>query len=356
MKKLLIPIVIFLLLAVPVFAPNNVEVYLFTAPGCPHCANIHNFLADMQEKYPTLIVHEVQVSDDIELFKTMLQAYEVPFEEWSLVPRTFISDKTFLGDMPFINAFEENMQYCLENKCELLYEPLVQQELHLGKLVALAATDAVSPCELAVLTMLLTAIMIRNPERKTKILFAGLAFALAVFIAYFAFGSLIIFGFKSVISITDFSTSLLHTVLAGFAIILGLANLKDFIWPDAPLVEVPLAWRPRMKSLIAKTASVGGAFVVGLLVSFFLTPCSIGPYFVAGGLLAEMNWTVALPLLFMYNLIFIAPMVAMIFIIYFGISTIEKTSRWRKAAWRYLHLAIALIMFGLGGAMLMGWV
>lgn len=356
MKKLIVPILFLLLLAVPVFAQNTVDVYLFYGSGCPHCAKVSEYLSDLQETYPTVEVHELNAADETELFKNMLQAYDVPMEEWGYVPRVFINTETCLGDVPCIEMIEDKIEYCLDNECALLFEPEQKQELHLEKLILLAGADAISPCELAVLTLLLTAIMVRNPERKIKVLFAGLAFALAIFIAYFTFGSLIIVGFKSASAIASFSSTILYKILAIFAIGLGILNLKDFIWEDKPICEVPLSWRPKMKKLIARTTSVPGAFVVGILVSVFLTPCTIGPYFVAGGILSELSWTAALPLLFAYNIIFIIPMVSLVFIIYFGVSTLEKTTKWRKKGWKYTHLLIAALMFALGGAMLMGWI
>ena len=357
MNKILIPILIFILLVTPVMAEEVHELHYFGLDACPHCANLEPYLEDWAEQYQNqnliLIKHDASVEQ--ELFKHMLTDYGVPTNEWGQVPRVFISDYTCVGDTPCINGLEAEIQKAIEFGCNTP-ECTDSEEIHLEKLIALAAADAVSPCELAVLTMLLTAIMVRNPDKKRKILWAGLAFALAVFSTYFIFGSLIILGFKSLGSLASFSSSYLFKGLAVFAIILGLINLKDFFQPDKPLAEVPKSWRPKMRSLIAKTASVPGAFVTGLIVSFFLTPCTIGPYFVAGGILSEMVWTTALPLLFMYNLIFIAPMVALIFLIYFGVTTIDKTSKWRKKLWKYTHLLIALLMFILGILMWNGWI
>ncbi|MBU3904706.1 MAG: hypothetical protein KJ906_00980 [Nanoarchaeota archaeon] len=355
MNKILIPILIFILLVTPALAEVH-ELHYFGLEGCPHCVNLEPYLEDWAVKYTnlTLIKHDASVEQ--ELFKHMLTDYGVPTNEWGSVPRVFISDYTCVGDIPCINGLDVEIEKAIEFGCQTptcINEP---EEMHLGKLMALAAADAVSPCELAVLTMLLTAIMIRNPDKKKKILWAGLAFALAVFSVYFIFGSLIVLGFKSLSGLASFNSSILYKVLASFAILLGLINLKDFFTPDKPLAEVPLGWRPKMRAIISKTASVPGAFVTGLIVSLFLTPCTIGPYFVAGGILSEMVWTTALPLLLVYNLIFILPMIGLVFMIYFGVSSIEKTSKVRKNVWKYTHLLIALLMFALGISMWMGWI
>ena len=54
-------------------------------------------------------------------------------------------------------------------------------------------------------------------------------------------------------------------------------------------MEVPLSWRPKMMKLIQSVISPCGAFVIGILVSLFLLPCSSGPYMVILGLLKSTN-------------------------------------------------------------------
>jgi len=356
MKKLLISLLFIILLTVPVFAQNSVDVYFFYKPGCQYCAAVDASLQTMLSQNPNLTVHSINAVTNPDAFKSMLQQYNVPVNEWTPVPRTFISDETFLGAGAAIDDIENKIEYCLENECEPTKQPAEpeKQDLHLTKLITLAAADAVSPCELAVLTLLLTAVMLRNPGKKMKVLLSGFAFTFAIFLSYFTFGTLITFGFKSLTSISVLGPYL-HTLLAAIAIIIGLINIKDFLTPEKPIAEVPVGLRPKMRQIIGKTASVPGSFVAGLLVSFLLTPCTIGPYFVAGGLLSEMAWTTSLMLLFAYNIIFIAPMIALVLIISFGVSNLEKITKWRNQKWKYTHLIIALLMFGLGIAMLMGW-
>ena len=69
-----------------------------------------------------------------------------------------------------------------------------------------------------------------------------------------------------------------------------------------------MAWRPKMMKIIQSAVSPMGAFVIGILVSLFLLPCSSGPYFVVLGLLKSENVSIAglgfLIFWFLYNLIF----------------------------------------------------
>ncbi|MFQ6057201.1 MAG: hypothetical protein ACE5J3_14615 [Methanosarcinales archaeon] len=79
-----------------------------------------------------------------------------------------------------------------------------------------------------------------------------------------------------------------------------------------------------MKNIINSATSPFGAFFVGLVVSMFLLPCTSGPYFVAGGLLSGISWLNALPLLIFYNIIFVAPMIGITFIVYSGFASVER--------------------------------
>ena len=62
------------------------------------------------------------------------------------------------------------------------------EALSLSYILFLAAVDAVNPCALAVLTLILIGILTHDPEKKKKILLAGLAFTLAIYITYFIYG------------------------------------------------------------------------------------------------------------------------------------------------------------------------
>lgn len=344
------------LLVTPVFAANKVDLYFFGNPNCPHCANLQAWFDTIQSNHTTLNIIKLNGGENLELFKNMLSSYNVSTSQWGQVPRVFIGNYTCLGDVPCINTLEEKIKYCEQNNCNVTTAEKEEKKIDLSKLVGLAVADSVSPCELSVLILLLTVLFLREPEKKYKILFGGLAFILGIFLTYFTFGLLIIFGFKSVINFTSFDKTFLHMLLALVAIAIGLLNFRDFLKPEDPLAEVPMGWRPKMKEIIKKTTSVPGAFLVGIAVSLFLTPCTIGPYFVAGGILAGVTWAEALPWLFLYDIIFVFPMFVMTLILYFGLTSSEKAAEWRQSKRKYMHLISALILITLGIAMLMGLV
>ena len=222
------------------------------------------------------------------------------------------------------------------------------------KIIALAFTDAINPCALAVMTMILVSILLTNPGKKHKVLLGGIAFTLAVFIGYFFYGLIIIQLFKSFVEFTSVIYPYLTNALAIAAILLGIFNIKDFInyKPGGLATEMPMKFRPRLRLLIKRITSPRGAFFIGIFVTLFLLPCTIGPYIIASGILSTLNIIKTIPYLIIYNIIFVIPMLVITVIVYAGISTTEKVSMWKEKNIRYIHLITGLLLVGLGIAIL----
>lgn len=224
------------------------------------------------------------------------------------------------------------------------------------RIITLALADAINPCALAVMTMVLVAILLTNENKKHKVLLGGLAFTLAVFIGYFFYGLIIIQLFKSFIQFTSVIYPYLTKGLAVLAILLGMFNIKDFInyKPGGLATEMPLKIRPKVKQTIKKITSPRGAFFIGIFVTLFLLPCTIGPYIIASGSLSTLNFLKTIPYLLLYNLIFIIPMIAITFIVYAGVSTTDRVSEWKERNIKFIHLITGLLLIGLGIAIFTG--
>jgi len=236
-------------------------------------------------------------------------------------------------------------------------EDIESTELTLPKLVSLALVDAVNPCALAVLTLMLIAILTYNPTKKRNVLFAGFAFTVAVFIMYFFYGLVIIKFFQIVQMLTNVRLWL-YKILGVIAVILGLLNIKDFVKykPGGFATEMPMSLRPKVKKIISGITSPRGAFGIGIFVTLFLLPCTIGPYVIAGGILSAYEIIKTFPPLLLYNMIFVAPMIAITLIVYSGFRKVEDVSGWKEKNIRHLHLIAGIIMLCLGVGMFLGWI
>jgi cytochrome c biogenesis protein CcdA len=225
----------------------------------------------------------------------------------------------------------------------------VTENTPLSAIAALAVVDAINPCALSVLALILTAIVAHDPGNPRSVFRAGMTFVGAVFAVYFLYGAVIVAGF-SLLAGTSPIRSVLPAVLGAGAVLLGLVYLRAAAVPGTGgmLAALPGSIRPLVARCAEGAVSVPGACVAGAAVSLFLLPCTMGPYLIAGGLIGTGDVVNAAFALLLYNLIFILPMAAVTFGITLGIARIDAVSGWRDAHARILRGAGGILMVVLG--------
>ncbi len=328
------------------------DLYLIYAPGCPHCQKVETFLTEYLPKHPGINLVKINLTTEYEKAYKLQKEVKVPFEYLGYTPKLIYKNDYCIGDVPCI----EFIQKKVEENAENISKKEENGGLTIVKMTALAAVDAINPCALAVLIILLSMALLRYEKNKKMILFSGLAFTLAIFIAYLSMGLLIIAGYKAATEMASLQMKSLRTIIAVLAIVIGIFNLKDYFnyGGFGFVMEVPFSWRPKMKKIIKNAHTPIAAFIAGIIVSLFLLPCTAGPYFVASAILAPLTFMEAMPWLIWYNLIFIMPMLGITLLVYLGLAEMEKLQKWRNANIRNLHLFAALILIVFGILMLLG--
>lgn len=350
----------FLLTAVPTPPPafaaggQPVDMVLFYGRGCPHCAAMRDYLAEARLQHPEMRLDEREIyfdADNVQLFEKLAAAYGATIQG---MPTLFIGNDVIVGFADEMKPeLEQKIAACIADGCPAPLDRVsgtstgAAPALTLTAVVTAAAVDAINPCAFAVLIILITAVL--GAGSRHRVLFAGLAFSLAVFISYYLMG----LGVYSAVEAAG-ATQAIYVVVGMLAILIGLFNLKDYLWYGRWFVmEVPRSWRPTMKAIIQRVTSVPGAFFTGFVVSLFLLPCTSGPYIVILGLLGKTaTRPEALAWLVLYNLIFVLPMIAITLAVYFGLTTAEKAEAWRTRNLRRLHLFAGIIILALGIGML----
>ncbi len=228
--------------------------------------------------------------------------------------------------------------------------------LTLSKVIGLATVDAINPCALAVLALMLMAILSYSKNRK-RVLLSGLSFSLAIFIGYIIYGVLLVKIFQLMQVITTIRLTL-YKILGLFAILLGALQLKDSMnyKPGGFMTEMPMSWRPKAKKLIENATGPASSFFVGIFVTLFLLPCTMGPYLIMTGIISMYQLVKVLPWLILYNVIFISPMILITLLVYAGLSNVKDVKKWRDKKIRVIHFIESFILLGIGFAMFMGWV
>ncbi len=347
--------------------PTATEALLFISPGdCPGCQLLQDLLALYMTQWPNLGLKSYVLGEGESqaLLEKLSRLYRVPAKG----PALFVGEVAVAGDRLYPSrggalafpslegnrALEQAVGQAVESRAVSPLEKLrLREKLTIGAVVAGAALDSINPCDFAVLVLLLGTLLVMG--KRMKVIWAGLAFAAGIFVAYFALG----FVLYSLLGLTVGTRAFREPFILGvssLAILVGLWQMKDLLWYGKWFsIEVPESWKPTVKKLTASVVSVPGAFVIGLVDSLFLAPCTSGPYIVILTLLSQTTtrWQGA-GLLLLYNFIFILPMVAITFLVHFGMTTTARAERWRQAKLGKLHFATGLVMLLLGVGMIVG--
>lgn len=363
--RFLLLAVIFCICASSAIAQETTCIYFFYGDGCQHCAKAEPHLTYLESKHD-LDIQKFEIYKDRQnmlLLSDYFDSYDIPDKDKG-VPVIFIADKYLIGYDPIVEQLDELIKSNKGAECPVLNgvdgtgvvgkkSPLERLAgLSLLTIIGAAFVDSINPCAIAVLLILMAALMAAG--RKGRAIKAGLAFTLSIYIAYFLFG----IGLFSAIQVSGFSYWI-YKGIGILAVLIGLANIKDFFWYGAGgfVMEIPRSWRPTLKNLLSKVTSPLGAFLIGFIVCFFELPCTGGPYIVILGLLADrMTLMASIPLLILYNVVFVLPLIFITLLVYAGYSTVEKTTEWKERNLRLLHLIAGLIMLALGALIVFGFV
>lgn len=362
---IILTIFIFSINIIPVYAEQRTCIYFFYGEGCQHCASVEPLIKDLKNQQQHIVeVHEFEIynnrSNMIHLSR-FFDNYNIQNENRG-VPAVFIGNQYLIGDKPILENLESIIKDEVGSGCpdfngqnmtgiSSSSSPLEKlNSLSLLTIIGAALVDSINPCAIAVLLILLGALLASG--NKKQAFKAGLAFTLSIYIVYFLFG----LGLFSALQVSGLSFWF-YKIIGILAIILGLANIKDFFWYGGGgfVMEIPRAWRPKLKKMLSGVTSPFGAFLLGFAVCLFELPCTGGPYIVILGLLAErMTMLASIPLLLIYNLFFVIPLIIITFMIYLGFANVEKTSEWKERNIRKLHLIAGIIMLILGVVVVLG--
>ena len=136
--------------------------------------------------------------------------------------------------------------------------------LNFIKITTLALADSINPCEIADLAMVLIAILIQNPEKKNRVLYAGIAFISSVYVGYTFYGIILVQMFMSFNEWILKNTPILYNGFAILTMIIGALNIKDFFFykKGSFATEMPIFMRSKVKRIIERITSPSGAFII----------------------------------------------------------------------------------------------
>lgn len=222
-------------------------------------------------------------------------------------------------------------------------------------IIGAALVDSINPCVFGVLIFLI-AFMTKVFKSPHRMLIGGIIYTAVVYASYFLIG----LGFLKFTVSFGLSVAV-YWIAATIAILAGLVEIKDFFWYGRgfSLQIIPGAAK-RIKLYTKYITKVekehhwlsylmaGGLGVFVVLVEL---PCTGAPYLAILAILGTGDIAQGIPLLLLYNLVFILPLFVIIGIAYFSKSS-KKLEAWKKEHRGLMRLVTGLFLIALGLYML----
>ena len=210
-------------------------------------------------------------------------------------------------------------------------------------LVAVAALiDSINPCAFSIL-LLTVAFLLSIGKLRSSVLSIGSAYIFGIFLVYLLIG----LGLLQTLHIFD-TPHFMAKVGASLLLLLGAINIANELFPRFPIkLAIPHVAHHRIALLMEK-ASVPTAVALGVLVGLCEFPCTGGPYLMVLGLLHDnVPYYTGVSYLFLYNLIFILPLV-LILLIASDKALLAKVQAWQQSERKAMRWGGGIAMMALG--------
>jgi cytochrome c biogenesis protein CcdA/thiol-disulfide isomerase/thioredoxin len=318
-------------------ASTEIHMAYFEEVGCSECDAVSAALEHVQGRYPQLVVHKLDILDDVALNLCLSERLGVPEEQQHDAPAVFVGSDYLVGKEVHYENLLSLIDRYVETGAEPTWESCQEQEAELPPpppwwtVILPGLGDGINPCAFATIIFFVSYLSLI--ERKGReIVLVGIAFTLAVFLSYLAFGIILRELLSGLIAWTGpVLRPILNAVMAILCVILAILSLGDFLKArrgDAKDMTLRLPDRLRKwinatirKSMRAETL-VAASFVSGIVISFIELTCTGQVYVpIILGLSTPGYRAQALVSLVVYCLAFIVPLVIVFVISFLGTSS-----------------------------------
>lgn len=209
-------------------------------------------------------------------------------------------------------------------------------------LIVAALIDSINPCAFSVL-ILTMAFLFSIGKFRSSILKIGSAYIAGIFLVYLLIG----FGILEVLHLFN-TPHFMAKLGAVLLIVLGAVNIINYFFPSFPVkLRIPSVAHQKMAELMEKT-SLPAAFLLGGLVGLCEFPCTGGPYLMVLGLLHDQaTYLKGVAFLFLYNLIFVLPLILTL-LFFSEVSSLKRMEVWKKQKTKQLRFWVGFFMIILG--------
>jgi len=346
---------------------KSVEINFFYSAICPHCQKEHEFLKELEKKYPEIKIKEYEVlynSENQKILNEFYEKYKVPERERGFVPITFTPTKYFVG---FNEQIGKEIEGCIK-ECLIGERPAPQKikipifgEIDISKMslpvltVTLGALDGLNPCAMWILLFLI-ALLINTRSRKRMWLIGG-TFILASGVVYY----LILAAWLNLFLAISY-VNLTRILIGVFALGVGAWQIKTFIGYKGvcPVINGSKRFGDRIRNGLRDRAEklALSPLTIGILVGLVILALGVNlvEFFCSAGLPATFTRILALnPLstlsyylyLFLYTFIFMLDDLIIFSIAVITLSKIgftDKYNYWATLIGGLLILALGILL------------
>lgn len=219
-------------------------------------------------------------------------------------------------------------------------------EIHLptlGLVVGSAVIDSINPCAIGVLILMISVIL-GNQQKVSRMLFLGGLYILSIFTTYLLAGLGLLYFLGSIpLFVTEYISIAVGTII----VLLGLVEIKDYFWYGKGFsLGIPLIFTKKIHEMAANV-TVPGVILTGAFVAGVELPCTGAPYLAIITILSTNFNLVAFIMLVLYNIIFVLPLVVILFLVAGG-TRLPAIKAWKQESRGVMRLAIGLLLVGLG--------
>ena len=347
---------------------NPIYLAYFYKVGCKECNIVDADLTFLRSQYPSLIVQEFNILEEVDLALWMARRAGRTDENNITAPAVFVGDKAFLTENEITpEALEIEIK-----KYETTGSPAFWDEYNKSEgiaalidkfktiewpgIMASGLIDGLNPCAFATIIFFVSYLTLSGRKGK-EILITGACFTLGIFLAYFLIGIAL---YKVMDLIKDqlaIAGKILYGLIAVLCLVMAFMSIRDYFKVrngdlSGMEMKLPEPLRKRINATIREgnnaTNYYLGAFVTGLLISFIELACTGQIYFpviVAMMSVPELK-AKAISYLLLYNLMFIVPLVIVFILAYNGTTSKDLTNFLKKHA-ATVKIGMAIIFLAL---------
>ncbi len=345
--------------------PEGQAIHLayFDEAGCSECDAVSAALEQAQKRYPALVIHEMDIIESLKLNLCLSEMLNVPENQRHDAPAVFVgSDYLVDKDVHYQNLMQLIAKYAATG-AEPVWETCQPDKVKLPPpppwwaVILPGLADGINPCAFATIIFFVSYLSLI--ERKGRdIILVGIAFTLAVFLSYLAFGIVLREILSGLIKWTGpILRPILNGVTAVLCLLLALLSFSDFSKArQGKAKEMTLRLPDRLRRWVNATIRhsmrsetlIVASFVAGVIVSFIELACTGQVYVpIILGLSTPGYRSQALLSLIVYCLAFIVPLIIVFIITYMGTGS-QKLGVFLQRHTSSIKLITAVLFLGIG--------